>query len=541
MLPVVDDNEKYADNNAPGRGTKRGSRRRGSGSRLLATAVKNCMFSSSQTTPSQNDIDKSSITNSSSNIDLSNTSRFLNFASSRHELWHAQDIIDSAPAFAPAALARGQQDVPSHLISSSTSEFHDCPDSVSMLSSDIELLSQSGRTASDRSMRSSTSIIEPKSDSVRSSLTRAASSMSMTHLRFSDTVIYGREEEVASLQEVFADAKRIDRQLVLLSGSAGVGKSALAMQMKPTALRGGGFFIRGKFDQFQNEPYSAFSMALRELCDGLLAHKEHPDINSNKWQFTFEEFQTKLKAELTKDNRVFQALTTVFPDLLQILGGNYLSVAESSTAIGYNEAKNQFDFAFRRLIGVVTSFGRVVLFLDDIHWADAASLDLMKALLVENNKTHEPISTPQSDDEQKDISPSDPSGDKEQARTARSMSSSQSTNTSSQSAEHSQHEQPGLVVMASFRTEAINEDHPVSVMIQEVEETEARYLMRHVPVNNLGESQVNEMLCEVLSASSPEVTLPLANCVHRKTQGNGNSLEGCRLCSLPFCFASRFR
>lgn len=73
-----------------------------------------------------------------------------------------------------------------------------------------------------------------------------------------------------------------------------------------------------------------------------MAHKDNPNGKNNKWQFTFEEMQTKLRDELgggAYDE--LQVLTTVFPDLPRIVGGDYLTSGSSGAGrIGYKEVKS---------------------------------------------------------------------------------------------------------------------------------------------------------------------------------------------------------
>ncbi|CAB9499314.1 Transcriptional regulator [Seminavis robusta] len=407
-----------------------------------------------------------------------------------------------------------------------------------------------GRTASGetggRAKRKSscTAIIKPRSDSLRSGMDRAHSSLTMNTLRFSETTLYGRDTELAQLKDVFGRAKITPaytsthfsatsnnnkrRQLVTLSGPAGAGKSALVHNLKPTILREAGFYLGGKFDQLGDEPYSAFTMACRELCDSLLAHKENPDRAGNKWQFSFEEMQATLQRELggnngssgsddggPEDANELQVLTTVFPDLTQILwsedaAGAYLFDSPGSSdffddnddnsirrrktkraSIGYMEAKNRFNFAFRKLMRVLCGFGRVVLFLDDTQWADGASLDLIKTLVTDCRRATVP----------------------------QPCIASEEFNNNSDN-----HEQ-GLIVIATYRSEEVDERHPLMTTVRELgamvqADKDLSLAIHQMPIGNLELGQVNELLVDLLSAETPEKALSLAECVHRKTSGN---------------------
>jgi len=185
------------------------------------------------------------------------------------------------------------------------------------------------------------------------SLDKAKNELSMAKLRFKDDVIYGRDVEAQVLEDAFTKAynKQIDRQLLLVEGAPGVGKSALVTKVLiPAALRRAGFFVGGKFDQqiVTDEPYSVFTEACSELVDALLAHQarenqanlpagnndDYRDSTtlsskssrsddaesrrsssvgytcSSKWAFTFQEVQDRLRADVGED--LLQVLTTVF-------------------------------------------------------------------------------------------------------------------------------------------------------------------------------------------------------------------------------------
>lgn len=410
------------------------------------------------------------------------------------------------------------------------------------------------------SSASVTSAIKPRTSSLRMSLDQAKSQLSMAQLRFDDNVLYGREQQTLVLLDALGKAysHETDRQLLLLAGEAGTGKSALSEQLIPHVLRRGGFCMGGKFDQqheqqpsspannnssnkslndpsshpsnnaTSNEPYEVFTDACRDLVDGLLTLQNEEQGSttstrssegsqfscSNKWSFTFREFQDKLHQKL--DGDLLEVLTTVFPYLTKIVGGDFLtsnytykssesiqslkviSEAQSESQskesdaghtheiMGYSEAKNKFNFAFLRLVRVICSFGPVVLFLDDLHWGDKASLDLLEALMKDCTR----------------IAVSDEAkGDRDR------------------------HHGYGLMVVATYRTEQIDKHHPLSVMVSKLtsiaEVNPALSLCTQtLAIGNLTMEQVHHLLYDVLSADSRETTLTLAECIHRKTGGN---------------------
>ena len=375
--------------------------------------------------------------------------------------------------------------------------------------------------------REASTVIQPKTKrSLASPASFNEGNGNPSQLSFHTDKIYGRDKEVAQLKESFEKTASIDRQLVLLEGTAGAGKSALAYQLRQTVQQKAGFFIGGKFDQSTqvssspggqgDEPYAAVTMACRELCDALLAHKEDPFREGNKWAFTFEEVQEKLHGELEKD--VLQVLTTVFPDLMQILGGNYLTASNTTGGpeLGYNEAKQQFKYAVRRLLRVMCSFGRMVLFLDDCQWADPASLGLLKNLITDCKLN--PVAVQQKPTEHITSDADATAG----AATAVKTEGEKDNTTS-----HSGSKEMGLLVLVAYRSEEVDDTHPFMKVLQEIEKATTKdhslsysVDLSTVAVTNLDLGQVNKMLFDILAAGTLQETLPLADCVHRKTEGN---------------------
>jgi PAS domain S-box-containing protein len=155
--------------------------------------------------------------------------------------------------------------------------------------------------------------------------------------------------------------------MMLVSGYSGVGKSALVQELyKPiTAKRG--YFISGKFDQFQrNIPYSAIVDALRKLIQQLLGE---PDDRVEQWRLKL----------LTALGRNGQIIVDVIPEV-ELLIGKQPSVPE----VGATEAQNRFNRVFQQFIRVFPSTEHpLVIFLDDLQWIDSATLKLIELMLLD--------------------------------------------------------------------------------------------------------------------------------------------------------------
>ena len=179
--------------------------------------------------------------------------------------------------------------------------------------------------------------------------------------------LYGREAEVRALLTAFEETERGTPKLVLIRGFSGVGKTAVVNQIHQPIVRQRGYFIQGKFDQLQRYiPFSAFVQAFQELTLQLLAE---PDRELRRWQ------QQILTA--VGDNG--QILMAVIPELARIIG-EQPAVPE----LAGSATENRFHLVFQQFVQVFTASERpLVLFLDDLQWADAASLKLLNLLMPE--------------------------------------------------------------------------------------------------------------------------------------------------------------
>ncbi|MCG9885734.1 MAG: trifunctional serine/threonine-protein kinase/ATP-binding protein/sensor histidine kinase [Cyanobacteria bacterium] len=177
--------------------------------------------------------------------------------------------------------------------------------------------------------------------------------------------LYGREREVQTLLQAFDRVADGSSELMLVSGFSGIGKTAVVNEVHKPIVRQRGYFIKGKFDQFnRNVPLSAFVQALRDLMGQLLSESDEQ----------LAQWRAKILASV-KDNG--QILVEVIPELEQIIG-KQLPVSELSGSA----AQNRFNRLFQKFIEVFTTADHpLVIFLDDLQWSDPASLQLLKLLM----------------------------------------------------------------------------------------------------------------------------------------------------------------
>lgn len=180
--------------------------------------------------------------------------------------------------------------------------------------------------------------------------------------------MYGREREIALLQASFERVADGRAEILLVSGQAGIGKSALINELQRAISSRRGLYGSGKFDRLQrNVPYSAIIAALHEVARQILAEDEP----------TLARWRSTILAALGPNG---QLVIDVVPEVEGIIG-RQRPVVEASLP----EARNRFQLVFQRFIRCL---GRqhqpLVLFFDDLHWADAASLSLLAGLLSDS-------------------------------------------------------------------------------------------------------------------------------------------------------------
>ena len=185
--------------------------------------------------------------------------------------------------------------------------------------------------------------------------------------------LYGREREVESLLAAFDRVVASGApELVLVSGFSGIGKSSLVNELHKALIPSRGLFASGKFDQYKRDvPYSTLAQAFRTLVRSLLSLS---DAGLASWR------QALLEA-LGSNGRLIGDL---IPELTLIIG-EQPPVLELEP----QQQQGRFQIVFRRFIGV---FARpehpLALFLDDLQWLDAATLELLEDLLIQADVQH---------------------------------------------------------------------------------------------------------------------------------------------------------
>ncbi|MBC7881980.1 MAG: AAA family ATPase [Anaerolineae bacterium] len=269
--------------------------------------------------------------------------------------------------------------------------------------------------------------------------------------------LYGREAEVGALLTAFdrvtervnggeAKNSQCNIEMILVSGYAGIGKSALVQELYRPITKMRGYFIWGKFDQFQrNIPYSAIVDALRKLVLYLLSE---PEEQVQAWR-------SQLLNALGSNG---QLVIDVIPEV-ELIVGKQPPLPE----VGSTEAQNRFNFVFQKFIRACCSYEHpLVIFLDDLQWADSATLKLIELILSDR---------------------------------------------ATQS----------LLLIGAYRDNEVNQAHPLIATIDKLKlETITIHQIMLAPLT-LG--AVSQLISETLHAPT-ELIAPLAELVWRKTNGN---------------------
>ncbi|MCW5201461.1 AAA family ATPase [Desulfobulbus sp. US4] len=180
--------------------------------------------------------------------------------------------------------------------------------------------------------------------------------------------LYGRKREINTLLQAFERVCQGQTELMLVTGYSGVGKTALVNEFHKPMTAKNGYFLAGKFDQFQgNTPYSGIAKACDIFCRYLLMENE--DV--------LAEWRERIRAALGNHAQI---LIDIIPRLELIIGPQPIVPKVEAT-----EAKNRFTLFFLKFIeSICDKEHPIILFIDDLQWADSDSLLLLKRIITES-------------------------------------------------------------------------------------------------------------------------------------------------------------
>lgn len=184
--------------------------------------------------------------------------------------------------------------------------------------------------------------------------------------------IYGRDQDLHQLLRAYDRISYGRAELKLISGYAGVGKTSLVQYAQKLITKQNSYFITGKFDQLKREiPYSAWLQAFDQLIHQIFIKKESE----------VHDIRNKILDELQENTQV---LIDLIPRLEILLGKQHPSPVLSAI-----ESQNRLRLLLNKFIRTIGDRDHtLVIFLDDLQWADPASLQLIKSLLVDISLRH---------------------------------------------------------------------------------------------------------------------------------------------------------
>ncbi|MHC5822464.1 MAG: AAA family ATPase, partial [Nostoc sp.] len=257
--------------------------------------------------------------------------------------------------------------------------------------------------------------------------------------------LYGRQTEVENLLDAFEEVSQGSTEIILVAGFSGIGKTAVVNEVHKPIVRQRGYFIKGKFDQFHNIPFSAFVQAFRDLIGQLLSETDAQ----------FEQWKCKILSALGENGQV---MIEVIPELESMIG-KQLSAPEVSGSA----AENRFNLLFLKLTQLFTTREHpLVIFIDDLQWADSASLKLIHLLMSEADIGY-------------------------------------------------------LLLIGAYRDNEVNPVHPLMLTLEEIQRLGAT--VNTITLAPLNHVSINHLVADTLSCSLA-LAAPLTELVLSKTKGN---------------------
>src|SRR3984893_14343159 len=259
--------------------------------------------------------------------------------------------------------------------------------------------------------------------------------------------LHGRKCEIEAL---LASFDRVVAQgtpeLVLVSGYSGIGKSSGGNELHRALVPSRGLFASGKFDQYKRDiPYATLGQAFQSLVRSLLSQSE---AELGRWRDSL--------SEVLGPNG--QLIVNLVPEL-ELVIGKQAAVAD----LPPQDAQNRFQMVFRRFLGV---FARkehpLALFLDDLQWLDAATLELLEHLVTHPEVRH-------------------------------------------------------LLLVGAYRDNEVNLAHPLRRTLEAIRADGAR--VHEIVLEPLELDHVGRLIADALHCK-PELARPLAELVKEKTGGN---------------------
>jgi serine/threonine protein kinase len=258
--------------------------------------------------------------------------------------------------------------------------------------------------------------------------------------------LYGREGQFNTLLRAFEHVSSGNTEIVLISGVSGIGKSTLLNHIQDEVINQKSYLITGKFEKFKkNTPYYPIIQAFKMLIRVILTESNEK----------LHEFRNKIFTELGSN---VQVIVDIIPEIEHIIGKKY-----NIQKLEPKESQNRFNLVLQKFISIFAQPEHpLVLRLEDLQWADSASLNLLKALVTEH-KIHY------------------------------------------------------LLIIGTYRDNELNANNPFIKIIDELKSTDVS--LSSINLQPLTVDNINQMLSDTFNLGV-EQTRSFADLIFDKTQGN---------------------
>ncbi|MES2315870.1 MAG: AAA family ATPase [Pseudomonadota bacterium] len=185
--------------------------------------------------------------------------------------------------------------------------------------------------------------------------------------------LFGRAAQMGLLEEAALHvAAGGAPELVMISGNAGTGKSALLAALQLSEAVAGAIVVSAKFEQHGRDiPYATLAHAFQKLVRQMLGQSESALAN----------WRRALLAALGPNAGL---MLDLIPELKFVIGDPGAPVALPPL-----EAQARFQTVFRQFLGAFTGADSMLLLcLDDLQWIDPASLKLLTHLVSHPDVRH---------------------------------------------------------------------------------------------------------------------------------------------------------
>ncbi|MCK5784209.1 MAG: serine/threonine-protein kinase PknK, partial [Desulfobacterales bacterium] len=258
--------------------------------------------------------------------------------------------------------------------------------------------------------------------------------------------LFGRETETEVLMAAFERAAAGGNELLMVKGRPGIGKTSLINEIQKPVVAKRAYFICGKAEQYKRDiPYYPIIQTLDDLARKVLCE---PDDQINEWK-------TGILKAIGAGSRL---ITDLVPEFQHIIG-----LQPDLTPLGTDAAHLRINYIFNKFLKVcATKNHPLVIFVDDLQWADTASLSFIRMLSSEPDIRH-------------------------------------------------------LLIIGAYRDNEVNDSHPLMRALDQAQKNNAQLNTISLPPLSL--DNVKQMITDLLrdnETSSQEVS----EIIHRKTSGN---------------------